>query len=88
MKYIVLRAAGREFPVIFPNDFVHADVATALRESCDMLAKAEVVSAGETSSMNVAPGCVGKSSTLGVPSRGRADDDLIRMHDYLHGITW
>ena len=90
MKYIVIRTNDRgiirEFPIIFPNDFIHKDVADAVRlfPPCR---RGVVVAAGELSSMEIDSACHGRSTTLHATSRERTDDKLIRNHDYFHGIV-
>lgn len=89
MKYIVLEVthggSTRELPVIFPELLVHANVAKALA-TMRGLENAKPISAGFLSSMDVSPACHGASESLELKSRGKVDDNLIMMHDYLHGI--
>lgn len=91
MKYIVMQVnhAGmtREFPVLFPAELGHIDVFDALRTKCPELTQATAVSGGEISSLNIEPGCYGRSSTLNVNSREKVDDQLITMRDYNAGIV-
>lgn len=87
MKYIVLKLEDREFPVIFPNMLVHKQVFEAINKVAPFLGKAKAVSAGEISSMAIEKdSCHGKSDTLKLVSRAETDDQLIHMHDYLHGL--
>lgn len=77
----------REYPILFPNDLTHKDVADALQRGCPELRRATVVGAGEMSCMDVTPDCHGKSVTLGVESRGKLDDAAFNMRDYHHGVV-
>lgn len=94
MKYVVIEVTisddVREMPIIFPNALVHSVVADAVIVGMQEQwknAKYKAVSAGEISSMDVGDGsCSGGSETLKLKSRGKLDDHLIRMHDYMHGI--
>lgn len=87
MKYIALRVEldgmSQEVPVVFPKQFVHADIAAAMN-SVPGLENATVVSAGEC---RVNARCSGHSSTLNVSSRGDTDSTLINVNDYCHGFT-
>lgn len=89
MKYIVFEIkTGRvsiEMPIIFPNNFVHSEVAKVMSK-IDLLKNAEIVSAGEVSSTNIAGPFFGKSETLKVESRKGIDEDMVRMHDYFSGL--
>lgn len=93
MKYIVLRyqlgSLGLvEYPIIFPNCLVHAQVAEAIRQQGMAPGRfVGAVSAGEINSMSLTPQCYGKSETLKVSSRGDIDDALIATMDYLHGYV-
>lgn len=96
MKYIVLRKTTkvgnsemtREFPIIFPDALIHADVAKWLA-LCDGMQGAKPVAAGFLSSMEVGAenACHGKSDTLKLASRGKQDDTLMLCYDYLHGMV-
>jgi hypothetical protein len=103
VKYIVLQVKTvndngefiRELPFIFPNELVHADVATDLAaairsthidERRPGAVLTSVVSAGFISSLSIEGGCHGASETLKIASRGKQDDDLIKTLDYMHGI--
>jgi hypothetical protein len=70
MKYIVLRGAGAELPVIFPRDYYHSHVA-------DRFAPAKVVAAGFVHLTDAGPECFGGSSSLRVASRRDRDARLI-----------
>lgn len=103
MKYIVLRIEDREVPIIFPDTLVHSMVADAIRDvfareriesgKYDVSARSmrkfregiRPVAAGDINLGFVT--CSGKSSTLKVESRGRADDQMIETYDYFHGIV-
>lgn len=90
MKYVMFRikstnGLNHEFPLIFPNVFVHSDVANAALTSIPELRNAEIVAAGECQISHCATG--GNSVTLDLD--GRDTDALhIRMMDYNHGITY
>lgn len=90
MKYIVMQTTRkgmvREFPILFPDALTHAVVAAALERHCEELTGARPVSAGFISSTVIDEGCYGESETLRLKSRGAADDQLIAMLDYTHGI--
>jgi hypothetical protein len=73
MKYIVLRGAGAELPVIFPRDYYHSHVA-------ERFAPAQVVAAGFVQLTDVGPECFGGSSSLRIPSRRDRDARLIASH--------
>lgn len=94
MKYILVKvtfanAAPREFPFIFSDHMVHAEMekaaAYAISKSIAMPTGIQVISAGEFSSTCI-EGCCGESTSLGVRSRNEGDDLAISMHDYTHGI--
>lgn len=98
MKYIVLRTVPkmgdsklvREFPIVFPDALVHADVAAALALHLPQLKGAMPCAAGFLSSMEVGEhgACHGKSESLGnLKSRGKEDDVLMMCWDYLHGVV-
>lgn len=98
MKYIVLQVSKPnprdkadphvvEFPFIFPEAMIHLDVADALTKTIKGMlgfqgVVIEPIAAGFMSSMATNPNCNGKSSTLGVGTRGAIDDALIKMLDY------
>jgi hypothetical protein len=101
MKYIVCQVQrdGAPFlnvPFVFPDVLVHAMVFSQMRALLEMqyfsaVHKTEVtaLSAGEFSSTvfeDPSGLCHGKSSTLGVASRGREDDALLGMSDYGAGF--
>lgn len=91
MKYIMLRivTAGeiiRELPIIFPDAFVHADVAEAITK-LPGLCTATPVAAGSLSSLELETQCYGDSQTLNLKSRGDLDSSRICMLDYSHGIV-
>lgn len=88
MKYIMFeRTDGgltRRWPVIIPNGLTHSEMAEALLKT-EELQGAKVLSAGECNVGFVS--CHGKSSTLGVGSLEREDDEIINGNDYWHGIV-
>jgi len=49
--------------------------------------EAIVVAAGELPSFSIDGECSGHSESCKKVSRGKIDDILIKMHDYLHGIV-
>lgn len=96
MKYVVIELDSgnglcREVPIIFGTDLVHADVSEAvirgLMLSDEGIKKARPVSAGFISSTLIQSGCAGKGESLKLESRGKIDDDLIKLHDYTHGLV-
>lgn len=92
-KYIVLRRKGEtlsyDFPIIFPDKLVHADVAKMLIQMMDWNDRnpgaTTVVSAGQINLDNLA--CFGESETLEIKSRGDDDTILIKNFPYMHGIV-
>ncbi len=93
MKYIVLSVSmgpnlTRELPIIFPDCLVHRDVFDAIRLGSEdkSMRRAKVVAAGFVSSMSIEGNCNGRSETLDIKSRGKVDDQLMKMFDYTHGI--
>lgn len=90
MKYIVIsKTVGtitREFPVVFPNELSHVEVAEALLQKCPELSNGKVVGAGEMSCMDIDPNCHGRSATLNVNSREEVDDSSFTMRDYTGGV--
>jgi hypothetical protein len=105
VKYIILQTSTRlkgskeplvrEYPILFPDELVHADVAEALqfcaglKSAAPGVSKATVVAAGFFSSMDLnGISCFGKSESLGgIKSRAAQDDRLIKMLDYEHGVV-
>ncbi|WP_274644420.1 hypothetical protein [Pseudomonas serbica] len=67
------------YPVLFPNNLVHQEVAEAL--IAGPLESFEVRSAGELTSVGKGLGVTGKSDTLGVKSHPD-DEQIINMQDY------
>lgn len=93
MKYIMLEFTDkktglvREYPFIFPEDFVHVEVATVI--ACLKTDNQEVVpvSAGFLASMDLLDvDFHGESESIGVESRPE-DGQAISMIDYTHGIV-
>ncbi|WP_139841349.1 hypothetical protein [Acinetobacter sp. ANC 4204] len=86
MKYIMFRqqqcGMTKLIPVIFPNDFVHKDVADALQQT--VLKDSEIHSAGFISPLNLLP--EGRSETLNVAADPDTDERVIKMNDY--GAAW
>lgn len=103
MKYVVMKVGGQEMPVIFPNHMVHVEVAGAIKAMYAAIANAasgnilsqtarqevinsvQAISAGDYN--QISGECSGSSSTLNLPSRGKADTRLIAMHDYTGGYV-
>lgn len=96
MKYIMLLSVEpvpMEFPVIFPDELVHADIFKAIRGMKVRLADTnrwarpyadlKAVSAGTILLGSVR--CSGSSETLKLHSREQ-DASIIYAHDYLRGI--
>jgi hypothetical protein len=97
MKYIILQVSHdgdplMKVPVCFPSVLVHDMVAaqmTALLRmqffKTDKKTEVEVISAGDFSStifMDPEGVCGGESTSIGVKSLGKIDDQLIGMADY------
>lgn len=91
MKYIVIQQTmgtiTREFPILFPNELSHSEVADSLLKGCFELKDGKLVGAGEMSCMDIEPNCSGRSSTLNVNSREELDDQAFVMRDYTMGVT-
>lgn len=88
MKYIMFeKEIGKnlvqKFPFMFPNEFVHEDVAIVLQEHIGILKNAKVVNAGDYDS--IYGNCSGESKTLKIKS-DESDGDIILSIDYFHGI--
>lgn len=97
LKYIMIRVdeeggAPREWPIIFPDELVHAYMFEAVRGMKVMLGHnrwarpylgAKAVSAGE---ITVAGHCHGGSETLQLKSRGNIDTNIVNAFDYLKGL--
>lgn len=79
-----LKALTVFHPVIFPNNLVHADVAS------DMLAGSlKGYKADSAGSINLGFGiiqCYGESTTLGLKARPERDERIIKMNDYGGGL--
>jgi hypothetical protein len=76
-----------KLPIIFPDKLVHVDVAAAMREvvkSTWKKCKVTYVSAGSVHLDDVH--CSGKSESMELESRRTADNAVINMYDYLHGV--
>lgn len=97
MKYIMVSittpgegpvpALVRKLPVIFPNELVHWTVASALmpmlRTQAGTSRTVEITSAGDFLPSDIL--CTGSSETLNLRS-DPSDTQIVRMHDYFHGI--
>lgn len=81
MKYIMLLKGQQRYPIIFPEDLVHIEVAEHLKD-IPTLSGAEVVSAGTV--LMVATAVDGKSSSLKVRS-AMIDSTVINVWDYSRG---
>lgn len=84
MKYVMfIKDEGGDFPiaypVLFPNNLVHQEVAEALMAG--PLEGFKVRSAGELTSVGKGQGVTGKSDTIGVQSHPD-DERIINMQDY------
>lgn len=86
MKYVMMQWAEKdivfEYPILFPNTLVHADVAEAMKS---VIPGAVVISAGDLSSTTFHGHCSGESTSLGLKSRPQ-DTEILKYHDYLHGV--
>lgn len=94
LKYIMLEfAIGNtkvNYPVIFPEAMVHAEVARSMQHMVQRVMKPKgnvsVVSAGSVTID--AWGCHGHSESLGnIKSRRDMDTKIITLFDYHHGIV-
>lgn len=94
MKYIMLEftigtSTKVNYPVIFPEQLTHSEVAKHMIHMItrDFKVKDEVkvISAGQT--IVDVLGCSGRSETLGISSREKADEWIINQMDYMHGIV-
>ena len=79
MKYIMIETKfGQKFPVIFPNHFVHCEIAEVMTR----LYGGKVVTAGDC---NIeCHSTTGKSTSLDLES-DEEDFNLINRVDYFHG---
>lgn len=94
MKYVMIRVAlrgmHRDIPVIFPDIMTHSAVAEKMVEALNAdhpRATVRPISAGFVSSLDCRVDCHGKSESLNMQSRGSLDGEIIRCHDYSHGLT-
>lgn len=95
MKYIVVEVKTadhykREWPIIFPDMMVHRQVADVIQNHLAVDHKqpdSRIIAAGSVSFFGGEVHCSGESETLNIESRGREDEKLIKMFDYLHGIV-
>ena len=93
MKYIVLEIKNgdtkREWPIIFPDMMVHRQVADIVQNhlAVDCKLNSRIIAAGSVSFFGGEVRCFGESETLNIESRGKEDEKLIKMFDYLHGIV-
>lgn len=90
-KYIMIRSRSKtgivtDWPVIFPDKMVHAEVAGCARMMVPVKGTVlGVVSAGKIEHL-VVEGLGGDSETLSLKSRPDEDTKIIEMYSYLHGI--
>ena len=91
MKYLVFAVPfstmTKEFPVVFPDDLTHSEVAAGFLANCAELKNGRVVGAGECSCLDITPKCSGRSSTLNIDSRGDEDTASFIMRDYSAGLV-
>jgi len=100
MKYIVLTVTqppkGDEspfvmrYPIVFPNNMVHAHVAKVNSLLLEMMfpkATVTATSAGECNSMAFGGELYGESTSLNVKSKGQEDTNLLKMCDYGAGMV-
>ncbi len=94
MKYIVVEVKTanrykREWPIIFPDTMVHRQVADVIQNhlAVDCKLNSRIIAAGFVSFFGGEVHCSGESETLNIESRGREDEKLIKLFDYLHGIV-
>lgn len=83
MKYIMFQNSdGRKIPFIFPNTFVHSQIAEVIKPLL-FDKEVKIISAGDIKiSIH---NCSGNSSTLGVGVI-KGDAKLIHEYDYFHGF--
>lgn len=82
MKYVIFKTSnGFLLPVIFPNGFIHADMALVVNVLCEenMASRCVPVSAGTIDLGNDFV-CSGESETLGLVSRP-IDEAVIGLHE-------
>lgn len=89
MKYVIIKAGEREYPIIFPAELVHKDVSiyimTLLRNNHGAEVEGMRVSgAGFINSADVIGPAYGKSESLDIGSQPD-DTNFIRTVDYNHG---
>ena len=93
MKYIIVQIKNgetkREWPIIFPDMMVHRQVAETTKWHLMRHHEQEcrIIAAGSISFFGGEVRCSGESETLNLESRGKEDEKLIKMFDYLHGIV-
>jgi hypothetical protein len=90
MKYVVMEvkmpAGSKEFPIIFPDVLIHADVANKI--SLLLISqfpgwKNKPISAGFIPSLSLDElVCIGRSESLNLDSRGEIDEQLMFMSDH------
>ncbi len=94
-KYIVMEietSGGTKFafPVIFPDKMIHAEVFAVAKFAVPTAnpegSNVRVVAAGAIEHVTV-DGLGGRSTTLGIASRGDEDAKLIDVYSYCHGVT-
>lgn len=89
------RSQRLNLPILFPDALIHADVSSAMADmlgtqfaSEKMRAMVRPVSAGHLASFDLDTNCHGLSESLNkLKSRGKADDQLIKLNDYGAGHT-
>lgn len=87
MKYVIFEdEAGCRFPIIFPDVFVHSDMAEYTQyQSMDKLNKfVKPVSAGFISLKGE---CFGESESLNLKSDKEMDTDLCNFGDSLYNVS-
>ena len=74
MKYIIIsNPDGKEYPIIFPSEWGHNEIAQALAQPHQAIVAAGFIRIGEGDNLE----CHGKSSSLNIPSRPKWDTALI-----------
>lgn len=84
LKYIVVSNGKREFPIIFPSDFIHKYMLGAVQGMFGGDQFLQIVSAGEW--YPISGKCSGESEILKIKSR-LEDSNLIHYYNYSHGIV-
>jgi hypothetical protein len=85
-KYVMFQNKLKYYPIIFPSDLVHVELATVVRLIIPVIDKVQPmpVSAGVVEQLYVRD-VGGDSETLKMSSDS-GDEDIINRYKYFHGI--